>query len=154
MTPLSRPAPAAWLGRLQNAARTLLSATWHAACSLFVASGCFYLGPTPTIEENVPPVVFAKTVETNEPIEIGEAGRQVYVIAEDENADPILFTWTLSEYGYIGNATPVPYDAEKGAGSQVRLDWDENLDGQILTCFVDDGVNDPLVLQWPLEVYL
>ncbi len=127
-------------------------APWHAACCLFVASGCFYLGPMPTLEENVPPDPFAFTVDPNEPITIGEGGKTVLVIADDADGDEIGFTWILSDDGYVGNASPVPYDQGSAAGSQVHFEHDTGLDGQVLTCLVDDGVNDAVRLQWPMEV--
>lgn len=126
---------------------------WHAACFTVLASGCFYLGPWPTLDENVPPSNIEHNFAPDAPIGIGAAGTTVLVLARDADLDPLVFTWILSNDGFVGDATPVPYDVEGGAGSQVRLAPDPLLDGQTLRCDIDDGVNATVSLEWPLEVY-
>lgn len=133
-------------------ARRIL-AGWHAACCLLLAPGCLYLGPWPTLDENVAPSDIKPNPAPDEPIGIGAFGATVLVLARDADGDPITFTWILSNDGFVGYATPVPYGVEGGAGSQVGLESDPRLDGQTLRCEIDDGHNPTITLEWPLEVY-
>lgn len=153
MTGVSR---AGWANRASGRGKALVKwifGGWHAACFSVLASGCFYLGPWPTLDENVPPSDIEHNFTPNAPLGIGAAGTTVLVLARDADRDPLVFTWFLSNDGFVGDATPVPYGVEGGAGSQVRLAPDPLLDGQTLRCDIDDGVNATVSLEWPLEVY-
>lgn len=130
-----------------RAARTPIARAWHTACFLLLANpGCFYPGPIPDLETNVAPELIASAVASGQPIQVGERGVRVFVIAQDPDGDDVRFVWSLSEEGVIGTAVPIE------DGSQVELAWDETLDEQELTCFVYDGKGNVLTLSWPLEV--
>lgn len=124
---------------------------WHVACIPFLASGCFYLGPIPTLEDNVPPeVVRAEPLpDDEEAVLIGPAGQSVFVLARDREGDELRFAWSLTPGGILGSAYPV-FDGE---GSQVDLPHDPELHGQKLSCFIDDGENDLVAITWNLEVW-
>lgn len=113
---------------------------------MLAAPGCFYPGPLPDLVNNVPPDLIAAAVEDGQTIVIGERGQRVFVIAQDDDGDDILFSWSLSRDGVIGTAQPIP------DGSQVDLTADEALDGQELSCVVYDTAGNALTLRWPLEV--
>jgi hypothetical protein len=111
-------------------------------------SGCFYLGPEPILEENVPPEVVASNFEDGAAIQIGPLGQSVYVIADDADGDELRFSWLLSEDGYVGTAYPIA----EGDGSQVDFIADPDLDGQFLECLIEDQISDSVRLRWQLEV--
>jgi hypothetical protein len=77
-------------------------------------------------------------------------GTTVYVVFSDADEDPLSFWWTLSDQGPVGD--PQPLENPLGEGSAVTLVWNEELDGQILRCYVDDDQTDTVLIQWPLEV--
>ena len=124
---------------------------WHVACIPLLASGCLYLGPIPTLEDNVPPeVVRAEPLPDDETaVLIGPAGQSVFVLAKDREGDELRFAWSLSQTGIVGSAHPV-FDGE---GSQVDLAHDPELHGQILSCYIDDGENELVTTKWKLEVW-
>jgi hypothetical protein len=101
----------------------------------------------PTLEENVPPVVKGTSYEDGDTIPVGPGGVTVYVVVEDPNGDEVNFDWFLQDYGYLGNATPIA----EGDGSQVHIDWDEDLHMERLRCLIDDGATDTVTLEWYLE---
>lgn len=151
MTRLSRPPARRRVKGPQSAALPRLCASWHALCTLSLASGCLYLGPIPTLEDNVPPVAIEYSATPGDTIQIvGIDGQAVYVVAADEDGDDIGFVWALSADGVIGDATPLNFPS--GEGSQVHLDRDPELNGQVLTCYIDDGQSELVVLRWELEV--
>lgn len=120
----------------------------HTLCCLLLvpATGCIYLGPMPDLETNVAPVALATSHDTELPIEIGEGGERVYVLAQDDDGDELTFVWTLSEDGVVGTSIPVD------KGSQLELAHDSHLDGQDLDCRVFDVEGNELRLTWQLEV--
>ncbi len=127
-----------------------LLAAWHAPCFAVLASGCFYIGPIPTVEYNLPPEIkrAEPAADTEEALLIGPSGQSVFVIAEDPEGDEVRFTWTLTGEGILGYGYPV-YDGE---GSEIQLEHDPDLDGKTLGCLLDDGENDLVALSWRLEV--
>lgn len=126
------------------------SGVWHIACTAVLASGCLYLGPIPTLEENVAPVVLRQTETPTGVILIGPEGHKVTVLARDPEGDPMVFIWSLSKGGVLGTAYPV----NNGEGSEVALPFDQQLDGQTLYVDIDDGQNAYVTVAWPLEVLL
>jgi hypothetical protein len=127
-----------------------VSGVWHIACIPVLASGCFYLGPIPTLEENVAPEVLRQTETPDGVILIGPEGHKVTVLARDPEGDPMVFIWSLSKGGIVGTAYPV----NNGEGSEVALPFDQQLDGQTLYVDIDDGQNAYVTVAWPLEVLL
>ena len=120
---------------------------WHALCFLPWLSGCFYLGPMPDWEDNLPPRVLASNPADGEPIVLGPSGRQVMVVVTDPDPDDaVTITWWYSLDGYIGDAQPFP------DGSAVNLPGDPELDGQELRCLLYDEAGHDVNLAWPLEV--
>ncbi|MDP2310019.1 MAG: hypothetical protein Q8P18_28635 [Pseudomonadota bacterium] len=134
----------------QNRPVPWASRWWHVACIPLLASGCLYLGPIPTLEENVAPVVLRKTETPTGVILIGPEGHKVTVLARDPEDDPMVFIWRLSRDGVLGTAYPV----NNGLGSEIDLPFDQELDGQTLYVDIDDGQNDYVTVFWPLEVLL
>jgi hypothetical protein len=134
----------------ENLVRPRILAAWHALCFPVLASGCFYIGPIPTVEYNLPPEIkrAEPASDTEEPLLIGPSGQSVFVIAEDPEGDEVRFTWTLTGEGILGYGYPV-YDGE---GSEIVLEHDPELDGKTLGCLLDDGENDLVSLSWLLEV--
>ncbi|MFN7143946.1 MAG: hypothetical protein ACK4YP_09235 [Myxococcota bacterium] len=99
----------------------------------------------------MPPVPIEYSVTPGDTIQIvGIDGQAVYVVAEDEDGDDIGFVWALTLDGVIGDATPLNFPS--GEGSQVHLERDPELNGQVLTCYIDDGQSELVVLRWELEV--
>lgn len=150
MTPLSRPSDPGSGAPVEKRARSCSSRLWHIACIPVLVSGCFYLGPIPTLEENVAPEVMSATPLDGEVILIGPSGHKVIVFARDDEEDPMVFIWRLSRGGVLGTAYPV----NDGLGSEVDLPYDQELDGQTLYVDIDDGQNDYVTVSWPLEVLL
>lgn len=148
MTRVSRRGAPRGPGAAGNAVAIGAAGVRHALCCLvFVpAAGCIYLGPMPDLETNVAPAALATSHDTELPIEIGERGERVYVLAQDDDGDELTFVWTLSEDGVVGTAIPVD------KGSQIELAYDPNLDGQDLDCRVFDVEGNELRLTWALEV--
>lgn len=110
-------------------------------------SGCFYVGPMPDWEDNLPPRVLASNPADGEPIVLGPTGRQVMVVVNDPDPDDtVTLTWWYSLDGYIGDAVPFP------DGSAVDVPWDPELDGQELRCLMYDDAGHDVNLAWPLEV--
>jgi hypothetical protein len=148
VTRASRPASGRSPLPGQDSPSSRLVGGWHAACFLFPLSGCFYLGPIPTLEENMPPYVESSSFENGDPIEIGPLGQRVFVIVSDDDGDEVQFDWSLSRDGYIGDAVPIA----EGYGSQIDLEYDPELDQQRLSCLIRDGVSESVLLTWDLEV--
>lgn len=98
----------------------------------------------------MPPVIEAYSVEPGSPVIVPSFGATVYVVFSDEDEDPLTFWWTLSAQGPLGDAQPL--DNPLGEGSAIRLEWNEQLEGQKLNCYVDDGETDTVWIKWPLEV--
>jgi hypothetical protein len=127
--------------------RTKARPAWHVVCFLTGVSGCYYTGPMPDWEENVPPRVLASNPPDGESIVVGPDGRQVMVVAHDPDPDDVVtLTWWFTRDGRIPDATPFE------GGSTVTLPWDPALDGQDLRCLVYDDAGHDLQLSWPLEV--
>ena len=110
-------------------------------------AGCFYVGPMPDWEDNLPPRVLASNPADGEIIVLGPTGRQVMVVVNDPDPDDtVTLTWWYSLDGYIGDAVPFP------DGSAVDVHWDPELDGQELRCLMYDDAGHDVNLAWPLEV--
>jgi hypothetical protein len=128
--------------------------------------GCIYLGPiTLLVDENVPPEIFAATSDAScqeqypeldnalcvYPSGTGE-GTKVFVIAQDQNDDALEFAWLGSTSGLIEDA--IPSSSGDFQSSEVELYPDEVYDGEILTCYVGDGSDDPEARrEWTLVVF-
>jgi hypothetical protein len=120
---------------------------WHAVCILPGLSGCYYTGPMPDWEENVPPRILASNPPDGEALVVGPDGRQVMVVVHDPDPDDVVtLTWWFTRDGRIPDATPFE------GGSTVTLPWDPALDGQDLRCLAYDEAGHDLQLSWPLEV--
>lgn len=122
-------------------------APWHAVCCSLLLTGCLYLGPIPTLAENMAPTYTTNPLDGTAVV-VPPAGQYFTILASDEEADDLSITWLLNGE-WLGTATPVPY--EFGEGSQVLLPSSEDLQGKTLTCLLDDG-HGAVTLQWYLEV--
>ena len=117
-----------------------------------VSTGCFYLGPTPTLATNEPPMIDSFSYANGETIPVVRAGIRVFLIAHDaDEGDVVHFDWSLKRQGYIGTSQPLLVDAGR-FGSQVDLAWDEALEGDTLRCDLSDGESESYYWEWPLEV--
>lgn len=112
--------------------------------------GCFYLGPLPTLEVNMPPEYETASIDPGETIGVPAFGATVWVMYSDPDADALSFWWSLQFDGPIGDAQP--FETETGEGSQIRLVHDDQLDGQLLRCFIDDGETDTVIIDWPVDL--
>ncbi len=132
------------------------SRVWHLACimvgvlALLPLSGCFYVVPVPWADPHPSPQKKSVSPDPDTAALLTATSQNAFVVVVDDD-DTVSFIWTLSSDGYVGTATPV---ANEGTiqGSQVKLPYDPNLDGQTLTCVVSDGLSDDITYRWQLEV--
>jgi len=137
---------------------TASSPLWRGSCFSLVmllpfitsTAGCLDFRPVPWREPNASPQQRSVYPDADTTVSLTAQGAQaVGVIVEDE--DTVTFIWSLSRDGYVGTATPIPA-SERAQGSQIKLAYDPELDGQTLTCVVSDGLSEDLTFRWQLEV--
>ncbi len=124
-----------------------ISAIWPVACSLSLATGC-YFGPINAIDSNTSPEIYSSNVKFGEPLLIEKDATRVVVYASDDDEATLFAVWDLSADGFIHDAQ-TSYDPT--FWTQVELDRDDDLDGQVLTVMVSDGRTQD-VESWLLEV--
>jgi len=112
-----------------------ISAVWPAACILSLSTGC-YFGPIELVPRETAPQIYSSNVTFGEPIRIEKDKTRVVVYATDDDESTLFATWDLSTDGVIRNAE-TSYDPT--FWTQVELDRDDDLDGQVLTVMVRDG---------------
>ncbi len=124
-----------------------ITGVWPTACILTLSPGC-YFGPIDLIDSNTTPVIYSSNVKFNEPLQIEKDLTRVVVYASDDDEASLSAAWDLSDDGFIHDAQ-TSYDPV--FWTQVELELDDDLDGQILTVRVNDGVNNASE-SWQLEV--
>ena len=120
---------------------------WHMVCTFLPLTACPYLGPIGFLEENMPPEIVHAT--PGDTITVASSAHKVFVVADDPDGDEIVFLWSLSESGLIGDAVP---SGPPFQGSQIELTHDETLDGQVVTCTFSDGFSEYQTKSWTVEV--
>ena len=116
-------------------------------CTFLPLTACPYLGPIGFLEENMPPEIVHAT--PGDTITVASSAHKVFVVADDPDGDEIVFLWSLSESGLIGDAVP---SGPPFQGSQIELTHDETLDGQVVTCTFSDGFSEYQTKSWTVEV--
>ncbi|MFH1464880.1 MAG: hypothetical protein ABIO70_10895 [Pseudomonadota bacterium] len=125
---------------------------WHVACCASLCTGCLYLGPITLLEEeNVPPEIVGKVDgsifcdEENKDILdvlcvvwLPDRVQKVFVIAQDQNGDPLDFYWWGDSSGPFEDANTFP-TGERMA-SEIEITPEDVIDGEELNCVITDGV--------------
>lgn len=149
---MSCPAPAPPRHTRARTGWKRASDLWHAACFPLL-SGCFYLVPFEYAPENLPPEVVSMSPDNAAPV-ILDSDVTLLLFVQDGEADLVTFTWTMSEEGWMGEATPVTTGREDEGyyGHQLPLVENPDYDGQTVFCDVWDGESQHVTVQWELEV--
>ena len=116
------------------------------ACSLALAAGCTF-GPIETIPINQPPKIVTSNVELQTTLTIEKDDQRVFIVVEDDDESELSVIWYLSLDGEIHDVRT----SLEPFRSEISLDRDEGLDGQLLTVSVRDGAFEAQAW-WDLEV--
>lgn len=153
---MTRPS---WTGRGRNSTGPLDGGgrptirLWHVSCIGLLSTACIYPFPWRGAEQNLPPELLVSSDSPGTTIQVGPAGRTVWVAARDPDGDNISFAWYLSSSGPVYTAHPDNVFGEDGEASSLDLTPDTRLDGQTLTCtWWDAGTGQRSDVSWTLEV--
>ena len=160
MTPVSRFAKGERRPHRHHRPLAYAIVIWHGACLVFSQMACFVTWEMPLAEEdNEPPVLISYPREKDE-VFVVDSDTTAFVSAQDpDSSEPLSFNWNAGNEPLFGQPQITdPGDEESDPPrrptwmSIVDVPWDEELDGETLTCRIFDSEGAKVEIAWPLEV--
>lgn len=124
--------------RAARDASSRLPAAWHAACCVWLSSGCFYVAPIVQTPENSAPVILIPTSLVND-LEMEANPESLEVMAYDPELDDLYFLWSVPHSVEFEQLPVVQVGDLKS--SVIKVPRDALLDGDQIVCSVSDAVS-------------
>lgn len=122
---------------------------WHAFCIPLSASGCFFFLPLTPEEDNVAPEILISVPDEGEDLILDRDPWLAYVIADDEDGDPLVCEWVVDGFGSVGSGDAAVNQGRYGC--TLSLPRNPDYDGHTLTVYVIDPYNDFAERSWAID---
>lgn len=123
---------------------------WSTSCIPLASSGCFFFLPLEIEEDNVAPEIIISVPDDGDTLVMDRDPWLPYIIAEDEDGDPLVCEWYVDSFGQVGAGDAAVSDGRYGC--TLSLQRLAGYDGHTLSVYVFDPTNDFDGRSWPIEV--